>query len=164
MNLSSIQYHLHQQECDLQSQLWRSLWRELLIPKRGVAVRYVTAARRRGFWFGNAGPKRRDGTFQKAVLKSMRLDQLVFCSKDNVVREESMISTDSTSPAGGGIGWVFQLQLFYFNAARVEATSSRYGNTADFKLMLGVYAFRGGFLGVGTGVTCYNYSAKRILV
>jgi hypothetical protein len=46
--------------------------------------------------------KGRDGSFQKTVLKNMRLDQLVFWSKDNVVREESMISKDSTSPAGGG--------------------------------------------------------------
>jgi hypothetical protein len=94
----------------------------------------------------------------------MRLGLLVFWSKDNVVREESMISADSTSPAGGGSGWVIQLQLFYFDAARVEAANSRNGKPADFKLMLGVYAFRGMLLGVGTGVTCYNYSDKRILV
>ncbi|KAH7218436.1 hypothetical protein DER44DRAFT_738626 [Fusarium oxysporum] len=163
MNLSDIQYHLH--ECDLQSQLWRRLWRELLISvKRGAAVLYATAAGRRGFWFGSAGPKRRDGSFQKAVLRNMRLDLLVFWSKDNVVREESMISADSTSPAGGGSGWVIQSQLFYFDAARVEAANSRNGKPADFKLMLGVYAFRGMLLGVGTGVTCYNYSDKRILV
>lgn len=47
MDLSDIQYHLR--ECDSLVTIVASLWQELLIPvKRGVAVRYVIAARRRG--------------------------------------------------------------------------------------------------------------------